>query len=973
MYRPAFRHVVFCIAASCWQVGAYSAPPLDQAKNLSISQQPLANSLISLGKSNGVSIVFPSQLVRHRVAQPLEGTLSTREALDSLLEQTNLTYREISPRVIAIVPKPDTPLAHNTDNLSFEEMMVIGRSVTGSRLSRYDLEGSSPVDIISAPELARSGTQSLAEFLKFVPAVSGNSTSTAVSNGGDGTATVTLRGLPANNTLVLINGQRIAFDGLAGDAVDLNSIAPAAVERIEILKDGASAIYGSDAIAGVVNIVMKQDFEGFQVEQYYGESSRSDLETVSTNLLFGHKGERGGFMLSASYYSQNGLLSRDRDISANADGRTQGGSDQRASATPDARITLSDDSVVTPDGSGSYRIATDEDLFNYRTQTSSISPSERIGLYTSGYYQLTDTLRATADINYGNTDATITLASVPLYTSFEEIDISVAANNIYNSFGETISDVRRRVLELPARDQINESENTRISLGLDSTHSELHWDANVYWSRSEATQINTNLLSAQKVQRALGDATNCQGLLIDGCVPLNILGSVGSITPAQLGYVSGDTKEEGLSELYGANINLDTTLTELKAGPLLFATGLDLRHESSKHKSLRDEGELFIGGTTVGTTEGKRSVSEAFLELQAPLVNQRYGIHSLDLELALRYSRYSDFGSNSSPKIGVRLRPIRDLLIRSTFSEGFRAPSLNELHKGGYQTQAFLDDPCAQIDNVGVLPGCSQQSDTTRRQHLTEFSGDSDLAPEESTNYTLGIVWTPSSPAGFSISLDHFWIHQTNVVDASPQTILDENALFGSFDDLVQRDNAGNLTKLYAPFINIGEREIKGLDLSLRHQWLVNSRSHLSFMLNTSYLYEFIDQISENSPARDLAGTFTDAATEGSGALPEWKANAAAVWSLDNLELNYSINYISSITEKVPVTDTTRKIKSWTTHDLQLSYSLPFYNGLQMSLGIDNLFDQEPPFAAAAFNDNFDPRTYDSKGRFWYFRATQAF
>ena len=144
-------------------------------------------------------------------------------------------------------------------------------------------------------------------------------------------------------------------------------------------------------------------------------------------------------------------------------------------------------------------------------------------------------------------------------------------------------------------------------------------------------------------------------------------------------------------------------------------------------------------------------------------------------------------------------------------------------------------------------------------------------------------------------------------------------------------------------------------------------------MLNTSYLYEFIDQISENSPARDLAGTFTDAATEGSGALPEWKANAAAVWSLDNLELNYSINYISSITEKVPVTDTTRKIKSWTTHDLQLSYSLPFYNGLQMSLGIDNLFDQEPPFAAAAFNDNFDPRTYDSKGRFWYFRATQAF
>ncbi len=973
MYRPAFRHVVFSIAASCWLPYVFAAAPLEQTKNLSISQQPLANSLISLGKSSGISIIFPSHLVRHCIAEPLEGSLSTREALNSLLKQTEFTYREISPRVIAIVPKPDTSLAQNTDELSFEEMTVIGRSVTGSRLSRNDLEGSSPVDIISAPELARSGTQSLAEFLKFVPAVSGNSTSTAVSNGGDGTATVTLRGLPANNTLVLINGQRIAFDGLAGDAVDLNSIAPAAVERIEILKDGASAIYGSDAIAGVVNIVMKQDFDGFQIEQYYGESSRNDLETVSTNLLFGHKGERGGFMLSASYYSQNELLSRDRSISANADGRAQGGSDQRASATPDARITLGDGSVVIPAQSGGYRIATDEDLFNYRAQTSSVSPSERISLHASSDYQLNDTLRATADINYSHTDATITLASAPLYTSFEEIEINVADNNIYNPFGETINDVRRRFIELPARDQINESENTRISLGLESVREQLHWDAHVYWSRSEAEQTNTHLLNAHRVQRALGDANNCQGLHIDGCVPLNILGPAGSITAEQLDYVSGDTKEKGLSELYGANLSLGTTLTELSAGPLLFATGIDLRHERSKHKSTHNETQLFIGGTSVGTTEGKRSVSEAFFELQAPLINQSHSIHSLDLELALRYSHYSDFGSNSSPKVGLRLRPTRDLMIRSTFSEGFRAPSLNELHKGGYQTQAFLDDPCAQISNVGNLPGCLLQSDPTRRQHLTEFSGDSDLAPEESTNYTLGVVWSPSYSGGFSISLDHFWIHQNNVVDASPQTILDENAQFGSFSNLVQRDSVGNLTKLYAPFINIGEREIKGFDLSVRHQWLINSHSHLSFVFNTSHLYEFIDQISDNSAPKDLAGTFTDAATEGSGALPEWKANAAVIWSFDDLEVNYSINYISSINETVPVTNISRSIDSWTTHDLQLSYSLPLYNGLQMSLGVDNLLDEKPPFAAAAFNDNFDPRTYDGKGQFWYFRASQTF
>ena len=420
-------------------------------------------------------------------------------------------------------------------------------------------------------------------------------------------------------------------------------------------------------------------------------------------------------------------------------------------------------------------------------------------------------------------------------------------------------------------------------------------------------------------------------------------------------------------------MHFGTPISTLAAGPLLLSTGFDFRREEISITANNQANVIHIGGSNIGDTRGTRSVREIFFELQAPLVKHLPGIFSLDLELAVRHSYYSDFGGNTSPKIGLRYRPTQDLLIRSTYSEGFRAPSLDELHKGGYQTQAFLDDPCSIMNNVELLVGCTVQSDPTRIQYLTEFSGDEELSPEKSQNHTLGLVWTPISMGALSLSLDHFWIRQENVVDASPQTILNENAKFGSFEELVERDGAGNLTHLTAPFINIGEREIRGVDLSGTYQWNDSKRGSLSLSLAASYLYEFQNRVSTNSPTEDLSGTFTDAATEGNGSIPEWKLNAGLVWSIDAFELTYNMNFISSLKEKIPQTMQTRTIDSWITHDMQISYQMPIQAGLQITLGVDNALDEEPPFASAAFNDSFDTRTYDLKGRFWYFRLSQRF
>ncbi|MCV6615258.1 MAG: TonB-dependent receptor, partial [Cellvibrionaceae bacterium] len=295
--------------AESQQFGGKSQAAAQQ--NLNLPPQSLARSLIQLGKSRNISIIFPTRLVAGLEAPAVQGKLDTLEALEQLLANSPIHYRLLNPRVVRLEARPHIAETAAEPPLSYdfiEEVSVIGRQITGSRLKRHELEGSAPVDVISAPRIAELGAQSVGELLKFMPAVSGNSTSTSIGNGGNGTATVTLRGLPASNTLVLINGRRVANNGFAGKAVDLNSIAPETIEQIEILKSGSSAVYGSDAIAGVVNINLKKDYDGMAFNQYFGQSSRGDLQTHSSNLSLGRDFERGNIMLNASHYRQQPIF-----------------------------------------------------------------------------------------------------------------------------------------------------------------------------------------------------------------------------------------------------------------------------------------------------------------------------------------------------------------------------------------------------------------------------------------------------------------------------------------------------------------------------------------------------------------------------------------------------------------------------------------------------------------------------------------
>jgi len=360
------------------------------------------------------------------------------------------------------------------------------------------------------------------------------------------------------------------------------------------------------------------------------------------------------------------------------------------------------------------------------------------------------------------------------------------------------------------------------------------------------------------------------------------------------------------------------------------------------------------------------------MESRIPLASDIKGISSLDLELAFRYSHYSDFGVSTTPKVATLYRPVEKLLLRATFSKGFRAPNLGELHKGKQKSYVFLVDPCSLSNSPDKYLGCEVQSDPTQIQFLTTFAGEPGLKPEEAINNTLGIVWG-SVVNGVSASVDYFRIRQQNVVDANVQYILDQNAKFGSFPDLVQRDDNGNIEQIYAPFINIGRRKINGVDFGLKWNGIHGLGGKWTWSINASYLDKFLDQVDPESPKEDISDTFVDAASAGNGALPRWKANSGILFEGKRFRLSYSVKYISSLHEYVPFTDRRRKISPWLTHDLQVGYQFPHFGNTVWIFGVDNVFDRPPPLVTSAFNDSYDARSYDISGRFVYSKFSFRF
>jgi len=942
---------------------------------IDIQSGSLHRALITLGQQTQASIIFPSTIIDDPDNTQIQGEFSVLQALQQLIEGRDMEYRVVGPQTLVVLTRchaarecrsasDQLALSMQQDPM-IEELFIRGRSVTGSRFKQLDANAFTPVKIITAAEIRLIGAQTMAELMRLLPEVSGNPISTAVSNGGNGSASVTLRGLPATNTLVLINGQRTAHNGLNGSSVDLNSIPLAVVNRIEILKHSGSSLYGSDAIAGVVNVIMKKRFDGALVNAFYGMAAEGDNETRRYDFIGGFHFDRLGLMVAASHYSQDGVFSRDRELSSTADGRPREGVDRRSSATGNARINVDGDILALAadnlEGTSvaDFRQATNEDLFDEQQFNSSLIPAERNSLYIAGEFKKLGSLDAAFDLTYVDSSTLITFAPASVFTAFANTPISIASSNRYNPFGRDLTDVRIRLLGLGPRLQTNDAQTWRANGRLMGNLRDGEWQLSINWSQTDAQERWQNLANLQNISRGLGADVSC----LEDCVPINFFAPAVSMAQDQLNFIRAGAMNRGQSELMSVNLDFSQLVDILPAGDVEFASGLEFRHESlNTETDLLLANSQLVGGDFASSTE-------LYLESLLPLAKGARGIFSLEADVSFRMTHSNNAGLRANPKLALRFRPVEDLMLRGSLSTGFRSPSLFELHRADSQSQGSFIDPCSVIDDIDDLSGCQMAADPLRNQFIRIARGNKNLRPEKSQNLSLGFIFTPGGLENFTFGLDFYRIYVDQVIGTSGQFALDQNAQFGLFPDRIMRNADGELMAVVASDENLGSRKIHGIDIDISWRLFIAKWGTLGVNLGGAYIHSYRFQYSSNSAQVDLVGTFRDAAAEGSGSIPRWKSNLNLFWQFGRWELGLSSSHVSSVTEQILAQNRSRDAGAWSREDVQLSYHFNTGESL-VTLGIENFLDEQPPFLGSALNDNFDVRSQDISGRFLYARLS---
>ena len=907
-----------------------------------------------------------------------------------------------------------TQVAFAADDDVMEEVVV-----TGSRIKRTDLVGDNPVTVLDRDYLTNLGTMSIGDVLQDIPNSAGGAVNTGVNNGGSGATRFSLRGLGSQATLVLLNGHRVVASGLgANSSVDLNNIPVSMIERVEVLKDGASAIYGSDAIAGVVNIITRHNFAGVDFNAYMGQTSENDGEVDAVDITVGVDGDNGNAVFSAFYVNQKPIWAGDRKYSEveiwyhpywDPTGQEEGGS----SAPPWSNVNTADGRFTRGAEFGDWRAYSGAtDSYNYAPANYTQTPNERWGI------------SAFADTELGNLGilGDVTISAEAFYTQrrsqrliapeplapliFFGSPAPIPADNYYNvmygpkdALGNSyeIADWRRRMVETGGRDQQHKAQTYQASITLAGEFSDSwSWDFTALYGENTGSVIDLGYFNLDRVAEAVGPTyVDAQGVpqcgtdaanQIAGCVPLNPFGIPGTdsqITQEMLQFISGNyvTLTEGGNTLKSAAANVTGELMDLPGGPLGMAVGVEKRWVSgfSQPDSL-----ALLGTSTAGAslaTGGSYAVDEAYVELAIPVIDM------IDVSLAARYSDYSTYGSTTTTKAGVRVTVMDGLVLRGTISEAFRAPSIPELYGGVADTYPQVNDPCASDATAscvadGVPAGGYDNSGLV--QLRSAVGGNPALQPEEADIYTVGLVWQPEFLDGSSVTLD-YW--DTDIVDTistnGPQVILDNCQLSGLDCDLIDRmgpteDLPGHVTMIWDLNTNVGRVEASGIDLAIVAPLPETDFGSFTVMLDVAKYLNYEKTLS-NGAVVDHTGRLED---NQDGSFPEYKTNLKVLWSMGNFDASYTLRYIDDVTETLqgwwsldPVTfepsNEQHTIDSMTTHDIQVSYLIEGMN-TRLTFGIDNVLDEQPPFSDSAFNDNTDVRTYPTQGRYFYGRVNFA-
>lgn len=965
----------------------------------------LRDALTAYARVTRRQLLYPSSLVAGRTASSLRGRYSRDEALRRLLAGTGIRFRRAGNAFVLIPPartqpvareprpprrnppaarrsppNPPQPLAPEDDE---EESIV----VTGSNI-RGQTEGPSPVQILDREEIERAGQGTVAEAIAALPQnFGGTGTEDTILTGSDRTiqnsglsSSANLRGLGSDATLTLLNGRRLPGAGSNGDFSDLSLVPLAAVERIEVLTDGASAIYGSDAVGGVINIILRRNLRGAETRLRVGSVTQGDTQEVQFGQVVGVEWAGGSLIAAYEYQNREALATDDRDFTSTADLRARGGSDFRTFFSNPGTVIGFDPATgalvaqyAIPAGQEGTAL-TPADFRPGANLSSAITGSNILPhqIRHSGYALLTQEVAPGAELfveaRYGNrrfrysSPAAFDVVQVtpdnPFFVSPDGSPFSLIAYSFINELGP----VRNR----GSVEAWSATGGATVELSGD-------WllDSFVSFAREQTWSRNDNLVNSTYLAEASGalpdDPSTPFSTARDGF--FNPYGEGAINSAAVLDFVGQGFGEEQIrSSLLSANVKADGRLFEMPGGSVRAALGAAFRREFFERG-----GEFLLFGTSplaLVQADTSRSVAALFGEVTIPVFgpgNARPGLQRLEFSAAVRYERHSDFGSSTNPRLGVVWEPAAGFRVRGSFGTSFRAPALREVNDPLGVSATQLRDADGNLNTVIFLNG-----------------GNPDLGPERARSLTLGVQFAPTAIRGLRGEVTFF---QTRFSERIGQPAFEDSQFVlrdSAYSPFVTRidpannpaDRARVLELIATPgsgipafippelfqaivdgrYVNTSQLLVRGLDFILSHRFGL-AGGEASATLNASYLIDYQRQATPVSSRVERVDTI--------GNPPDLRLRASGNWDRGPWGFSATLNYVDGYRDDVSVP--ARSVDAWLTVDAQIRLR-PNWRGwmrdMSFSLSAQNLFDADPPFVNRSPGLAYDATNADPLGRF---------
>ena len=844
------------------------------------------------------------------------------------------------------------PLAAQAEEQQVEKLQKM--KVTGSRLTRASMEGSTPVAVIGRAEIERAGDISIADVLRKSSFNSFGSYSESSGSSWQSQATMSLRGLGASRTLVLINGKRLPGSAtMGGGAANLNVIPAAIVERVEVMADGGSAVYGSDAVAGVVNVILKDEFDGINVTVGGGIPSQEGGDEQNFSIVTGTSGEKGNIYFSFEHDSKGEIYQRDRDYLSSKNTSSDNYFDMSGVSIygrnvyhdgklkplngyeTDAKCDSSKGFVGVTEYPGLGPMCG----YDYTSEAAQTASLERNTVFVNGNIFLSDTTTFNAQMLLSRNESFGRFAPAAGY--FEVDPTTSGGADFFTENGLDPSkgpaSVYYRFTNVGTRDTNVTDFQADMKAGLDGSFytdgfGEVIWETGYHLNYSNSNERGTGY-----VLRSPAEALANSGQFVNG-----------EFSADATKDLAATTARESQMEMHQINGGLQFDLADIGdvTIPLYIGAEATTYDYFDQYDSQSEAGNII--GSAGNSAAGDRQTYALFAESLIAFTDE------LEMNVALRYDHYSDFGSAVSPKASFRYQPLDNLMFRAGAGMGFRAPSLSNLYGADSESNDYAKD-YVYCEDQGI-----SDADCPEKQYTTTRTSNEDLDAETSTSFNFGVSYSPIEDLALTADYYNIRIEDTIVMNTL-QSMIDQERSSGQPNSNITRDSAGSITHAVVPLSNIGDLETSGIDLKV------------------NYLYDF-----DVATVRyDFAGTYVldysspeyvDGPTNnkvGRNGLPEYRFQTGVGFNiLSDHDVYLSADYIASQAQDVDKNyNKTGKIPSYTTFNVAYNYMAPW--DAKLTAGVRNLTDEDPAFEAdgVTYNDEL----YSIQGRVFFVNYSQNF